>query len=552
MRVRALRIGRIGALVALIATVCVSVPANLSQVAASAQEPQGGRVPINGTSDTITVDYSGHSTFNRVTSGRIASRHEDYTWNERITVAVPPCVIISKGCLSRPSDGSSVNFKVVGTPILTLSGTVSQRAPSWATAQVHAEVDCSATASATPTMQSTANPNPYAAKTTVSADFPIKVRFALHEIWVYAVAPFQFTHWSVTSGCASPVLYYVGGIGFSAVTWTYEPVSDPDKVLPYSKTYTATGGPSGAATFSVVGAAPGLTFQTPEVTVVRYIAAFKGDDLTNCVKGLHGIILGTRPLLAPSKSLLLATSLCGGLASSANPPPPSPIDVHSFEPTKEYRMLLDIAPVTVSCNSDATIRSVSPEQPQVIANAGYTPLKVAQAALVFSPGERLLRPLNSGSASDFNRVNVRRLDNDHTLLISYLLGSRIATAERMAQYASTGYDPPFIWTVLQLRASCDGGDRGQPDTGVSVALSEFPSTTLYIDGQSAVSSGQINLIPFILDGGTRFNPAGIGNLALAPTCTRHWAGPGKLSGYSGDCLSDVTNGLTGGQSGYDL
>ncbi|HUC13010.1 MAG TPA: hypothetical protein VMS00_01030, partial [Acidimicrobiales bacterium] len=207
---------------------------------------------IDATSDTVTVAYSGHSTYDQVKpGGRIASRHEDYTWNERITVAVPRCVTLSKGCLSTPSDGSSVNFKVVGTPIMTLSGTVSQRAPSWQTAQVHTEVDCSATASATPTMQSTANPNPYAVKTSASADFPIKVRFALHEIWVYAVAPFQFTHWSVKSGCTSPVLWYVGGIGFGAVTWRYEPVSDLDKVLPYSKTYTAIPQPglSGAATF---------------------------------------------------------------------------------------------------------------------------------------------------------------------------------------------------------------------------------------------------------------------------------------------------------------
>ena len=204
MRVRVLRIGGVGALVVLIATVCVSVPANPNQSPAAAQGPQGGGVSINATSDTVTVAYSGHATFNQVKpSGRIASRHEDYTWNERITVAVPPCVTLSKGCFSTPSDGSSVNFKVVGTPILTLSGTVSQSAPSWQTAQVHAEVDCSATASATPTMQSTANPNPYAVKTTASADFPIKVRFALHEIWVYAVAPFKFTHWTVISGCTS-------------------------------------------------------------------------------------------------------------------------------------------------------------------------------------------------------------------------------------------------------------------------------------------------------------------------------------------------------------
>lgn len=312
MQGKALHIGGLGVLVVLIAMVCILMPTSLNQNPVAAQGPQGGGVSVGATSDTITVTYSGHATFNQVKpTGRIQSRHQDYAWYERITVAVPSCVTISKGCLSTPADGSSDNFKVVGTPILTVSGSLSQRAPSWQTAQVHSEVDCAANASALPTMQSTANPNPYAVKTTASADFPIKVRFALHEIWVYAVAPGGWTHWKVTSGCTSlPVQDFVGGTGFSPVTWRYEPVGDLDKVLPYAKTdnVSPVPGASGTATFRVAGGAPGTYVALGDSYSSGEFPPFAGEDLS-CLQST-----GAYPMIYdPDTALFLA---CSGATSS--------------------------------------------------------------------------------------------------------------------------------------------------------------------------------------------------------------------------------------------
>jgi hypothetical protein len=222
---------------------------------------------------------------------------------------------------------------------------------------------------------------------------------------------------------------------------------------------------------------------------------------------------------------------------------------------------VDIAPITVFCDPNSSIVKLSPESPEVIANGGYTPLKVPSISkapapptvLHYGAAELLHTPLNGGSGSDFGHVYVNRaLNGGHTVLISYLIASRIATAERLGQYTATGYDAPFIWTVVQLRASCAGGTDDKPTAAISLAVSEFPSTFLYVNGKEVGSEGQDNLIPFIEDGGTIYNPPGTGNLALEPTCgTLSW-GPSQLSGRTAGCLSDVTNGLTGGSDGNEL
>jgi hypothetical protein len=316
-----------------------------------------------------------------------------------------------------------------------------------------------------------------------------------------------------------------------------------------------------------------VCFTTPDVAVVRYIAKFTREDVKQCVLGLFPLIYARTSAVPPAvpdagvtaavAALGSAVALCAGLALSANPLPPSSVDsstAGAFQSTKEYRGLVDIAPVTVYCDPDSTIFKIKPESPPIIANGGYTPLKVPSTsskapptALHFGPAEPLRTPLNGASGSDFGRVYVNRsLNGGHTVLISYLISSRIATAERLVQYAATGYDAPFVWTVIQLRASCDGGPGGKPAAAVSVALSEFPSTFLYVDGKEVGSDGQSNLIPFIKDGGKIYNPSGTGNLALEPTCsTLNW-GPGQLSGRAGSCLSNVVNGLTGGDDGSQL
>jgi hypothetical protein len=81
--------------------------------------------------------------------------------------------------------------------------------------------------------------------------------------------------------------------------------------------------------------------------------------------------------------------------------------------------------------------------------------------------------------------------------ISLKLGSRLNLVERSGNWVLTGYDVPYIWTVLRLRIGCDGR------TSATMTYSEFPSLAAYQDGAKAAVTQTADVARFIKSAGHR-------------------------------------------------
>jgi hypothetical protein len=105
--------------------------------------------------------------------------------------------------------------------------------------------------------------------------------------------------------------------------------------------------------------------------------------------------------------------------------------------------------------------------------------------------------------------------------ITLRVAARLFDGERLGNLLLTGYDAPHIWTVLNLKISCDG------HTSASLTYSDFPSMTAFQDGSLATSIDQTsNVIRFMKSGGRGVSRPGYGK--LSPVC-RIYAFPGALT-----------------------
>jgi len=192
--------------------------------------------------------------------------------------------------------------------------------------------------------------------------------------------------------------------------------------------------------------------------------------------------------------------------------------------------------------------------PAVTMSTGFTPVRLFGKTLQHTPGEQVTRVIGAGSSASFYSLKTSE-PNATTALISYILATRIANPERLVAAELTGWDAPFVWEVVQIRLVCGSS----PGAGVSVAVSEFPTTDLYISGALAGTNDQSNLVGFIEDGGRAISglvhPAGVGPLALTPTCSTSlsWSNTsGVLGTAAATCADDVGYGNDGGPGGGSL
>lgn len=301
---------------------------------------------------------------------------------------------------------------------------------------------------------------------------------------------------------------------------------------------------------------------TPDVQVVNYIPKFTQQSCENQIQ----------PYLA-SGHRNDAPLACLALTTSANPDPPADLsDPTTFLASKEYRGYVHISPTTVICNQDGTIQSFG--SPTTSMSVGFTPIRLFSKTITFSPAEALTREVDrgtwpsvrSGSLSGYSYDQTQVIEpNPSTVLISYIFAARVGLVPRLIAAALTGYDAPFIWEVVQIRASCGGN----PGTGVSVVASAVPTTSLYVKGALVTSNPLSNLGPFIQAGDPIPNqifrqpvseyvePPGVGPLAVVSGCSApmDWtdgSGAPVLGSPADTCADEISDAQTGGPNGGTL
>lgn len=248
---------------------------------------------------------------------------------------------------------------------------------------------------------------------------------------------------------------------------------------------------------------PGLpgnaqSFQSPDFKIVRYIKTF---DSQLCAADVRRV-LGVGPVDAQTA--------CDLLLASANPNPPASFDNHgwkAFEASDQYRAIVHLPPVHVTCSPEGKITAY--DQGQQVekgfeVSPGYTPSVLRGS---FDPAETYQGSL----AGLFNDLDFTVSPNQDFLVVSYLTASRIATTERGVAYKLLGYDAPFVWTVVRERITCS-------TYNLVVVNSDFPSTNVYVDDQvkaQLFQTGQVGL--FTSSGGKGvYHDAGMG--FLDPRC----------------------------------
>lgn len=236
--------------------------------------------------------------------------------------------------------------------------------------------------------------------------------------------------------------------------------------------------------------------------------------------------------------ILTGGALCGALRASANSFPPSSFDsgqFAAFAATKEYRGYVAIPSYTLSCNSLNQPISVTANG-QFAFSLGYTKDNIKA---------RTYYQLGDGYTSDnnFDRTSPDVYLTATGFTVTYKWASRVATAERLGQYALSHFDAPFVWSVFEENAGCNGSQN------VRYTYADFPTTDVYIDGKEVLHDKQTGAIAnFLKQGGTTFNPNGYGNLATPCHVKEYDAVSRKLTASYQACQSGGA-GFGGGGSG---
>ncbi len=256
--------------------------------------------------------------------------------------------------------------------------------------------------------------------------------------------------------------------------------------------------------------------EAPDLKVTLHIRQF--DANAECIDLLRwGINCAAPPARSPlplgiPTPASLPFSVWGmiqGLAWSANPEPPHVLDAsswRSFEDSKEYRGYIHVAPLGIECSGGVVtgLDQANEERSYGFTKTvGFDLQGMPSIEAAFDAGE-----LFSGSGiSQGNRWatgvggSCAKLDSEWA--------ARVSTKERAMQYYVTGYDAPFVWAKLHEQVCCDGS------VDVQVEHSHFPTSRLYVDGQTVDVHEQRDLGKFIVSGGPVFNLSGIGPLAGA-------------------------------------
>jgi len=299
----------------------------------------------------------------------------------------------------------------------------------------------------------------------------------------------------------------------------------------------------------------GTIVSTPDVKVAAWIMQFEewGVSAGDCATALE-----TQDGISSANAL----AACSLLQITANPDPPYSFKNCSFlgipcwvvfEASQEYRGYVHLPALTLFCHGSKPLALDG----QMLTTSDTTAAPLTVPGFEQSYGYTPQRPLDSGYDSadvytvpaTFNTFSPMVIDHRNgTVLVSYFQASRISNTDRFLAYENTGFDPPFIWTVVQERIACSG------QWSVFVVGSEFPTQQLYINDTAVNEAVQGYLPQFIADGTKGvYNAPGQGNLALDPTCNvlailKSPSAP-IANGPPGGCFSDILYGPSGGPSG---
>lgn len=291
-------------------------------------------------------------------------------------------------------------------------------------------------------------------------------------------------------------------------------VDVPDSLLASSTVIAIRGKDLGDSRFLDVRATGiiGLPVSTKQVDApwylaVSYIASF---SITRCVANLvandvppMALVQLTNPAKAKLGQAKRALSLCTGLALSANASPPSTFTSDrfaAFAAKKDYRGYVAIPSYRLTCTSQNRAIDVT-STGQFAYSLGYTKDN-AKFKTIYQLGD------GYSSNNNFNREAPDVFLTPDGFTVSYKWSSRIATAERAGQYALSGYDAPFVWSVFEEKVGCDGSQS------VRYTYSDFPTTNIYINGRQVLVDKQTSAIAnFIKQGGNVLRPNGYGDLA---------------------------------------
>ena len=265
---------------------------------------------------------------------------------------------------------------------------------------------------------------------------------------------------------------------------------------------------------------------TPSYTVVRYLQQI---SVPSCIANLLGA------------KIAAAGILCTFLANSANTYPPDDLSgaaLDDFIAKKQYRQYVNYPSYSVTC-AGGTIRDISSTSTSAPFSwsLGYTRVQGPRKTNYFSLGE----PYTENNNFDRTSPDETYYAGKSSVEIVFQDASRLATAERVGNYALTGLDAPFIWTDVIEDINCNG------TYGLTVATDTVPSTDIYINGHEASYDKQSsNLGAFLKEGGNILNPVGYGNLAY-PCHIKHFNAQGQLDDSFTGCVPGF-QGFQGGQS----
>ncbi|MCH9681133.1 MAG: hypothetical protein K0V04_06860 [Deltaproteobacteria bacterium] len=243
---------------------------------------------------------------------------------------------------------------------------------------------------------------------------------------------------------------------------------------------------------------PERTVDVPDVKAELHIEPFEVQAMCNEQMAPYGWSCGNSP------AGLVVKSALGALLGSANPDTPLDFtdgdDWATWVASKEYRGYQHVSDWTLGCKAG--------QVDDVVLPGGYFPL--SEFSYGYTRG--LLGAWFAESdvfadSPDYNGREQRTTDDGHCVEFVDRRASRIAHAERVAVWRLLGYDQPFVWNELRVRACCDGTVQ------VRGEHSSFPEGRLFIDGEWVDTDEGQKLGQFMQEAGPDFEPDGHGILA---------------------------------------
>lgn len=237
---------------------------------------------------------------------------------------------------------------------------------------------------------------------------------------------------------------------------------------------------------------------SPDYKIVRWFRALQQTSNLTPARCAKDFIKAALPL---------GVGLCPFLLNTANPAPPQDMPDSGwpdFLAKKEYRGILALPSYEVNCDGQGRATDAT-QQGHDFTSTGYTPT-VGHNPRFYLPAAPYL-----GDADYAGAPQVTKSIDGRSVHVAIKTAARLFDGERVGGWVATGYDAPYIWTVLHLKISCDG------HTSATLTYSDFPSMVIYQDGARAFAEDQTSEYLRFMTSAGRI-PALPGRGKLSPVC----------------------------------